>query len=335
MKRTGMLSGRAMRRREFVTLLGGATAWPVVVRAQQPRMPEIGFLSSTPAIAYARFVSSFLQGLRETGFIEGQRIAYRWGEGQYDRLPALAADLVSRKVALIMVGGGGVTALAAKRATSTIPIVFATGSDPVKLGLVASLNRPGGNVTGAYDLAVGLGQKRLQLLRDLLPQALAIGFLFNPGSPNNAFDVPEMELAARTLGLQLVMLEASTEGEIDAALVSVKQQGAAALVVQAEPFLFSRRDQLVALAKRYVLPTMYFERAFPAAGGLISYGADFADSNRQAGVYAGRILKGEKPSDLPVIQSTKLELIINLKTAKAFGIEVPSTLLAIADEVIE
>ena len=300
-------------------------------------MPEVGFLSSTSSAPYARFVAAFLQGLKEAGFVEGRNvtIAYRWGDGQFDRLPAMADDLVSRKVAVIMVGGGGVTALAAQKATSTIPIVFATGSDPVKLGLVASLNRPGGNITGVNSLAVNLGQKRLQLLRDLLPSAVTIGFLLNPGSPNVPFDVPEMQSAARALGRHLLIVNAGSERDIDTALGSVVQQGAAALVVQAEPFLFSRRDQLVALAARYAIPTMYFERAFAAAGGLISYGADFADANRQAGIYTGRILKGEKPADLPVQQSTKVELVINLKTAKALGMEILATLLATADEVIE
>ena len=326
-----------MRRREFITLLGGAGAWPLAVRAQQPAMPEVGFLSSTSSAAYARFVAAFLGGLKEAGFVEGRNvtIAYRWGDGQFDRLPALADDLVSRKVAVIMVGGGGVTALAAQKATSTIPIVFATGSDPVKLGLVASLNRPGGNITGVNSLAVNLGQKRLQLLRDLLPSAVTIGFLLNPGSPNVPFDVPEMQSAARALGRHLLIVNAGTERDIDTALGSVVQQGVAALVVQAEPFLFSRRDQLVALAARYAIPTMYFERAFAAAGGLISYGADFADANRQAGIYTGRILKGEKPADLPVMQSSKFELVFNLKTAKALGLDVAAKLLAVADEVIE
>jgi putative tryptophan/tyrosine transport system substrate-binding protein len=238
-------------------------------------------------------------------------------------------------VAVIAVGGGGVTALAAKNATSTIPIVFAFGSDPVKLGLVASLNRPGGNITGASNLAVALGQKRLELVRDMLPRAIAIGFLMNPASPNAAFDLSDMQAATRTLGQQLTILNASTEREIETAFVSLMQQRAAALVIQPEPFLFSRRDQLVALAARDAIPAVYFDRAFPAAGGLISYGLDFRDVNRQAGIYAGRILKGAKPADLPVVQSTKFELVINLKTAKALGLEVPPTLLARADEVIE
>jgi ABC-type uncharacterized transport system substrate-binding protein len=327
-----------MKRREFITLLGGAAAcWPVVARAQQPAMPVIGFLSSTSSSPYAPFVAAFLQGLKEVGFVDGHNVTieYRWADGQYDRLPALAADLARRQVAVIAVGGGGVTALAAKNATSTIPIVFAFGSDPVKLGLVESLNRPGGNITGASSLAVALGQKRLELLRDLLPKAVAIAFLMNPGSPNAAFDLSDMQAAARTLGRQLTILNASTEREIDTALVALVQQRVAAIVIQPEPFLLSRRDQLVALASRHATPTVYFDRAFPAAGGLISYGLDFRDANRQAGIYAGRIRKGEKPADLPVVQSSRFELVINLKTAKALGLTVPPMLLARADEVIE
>jgi putative tryptophan/tyrosine transport system substrate-binding protein len=327
-----------IRRRDFLTLVGGAaTGWPFMVRAQQPTLPVIGYLSSTSSGPYAPFVAAFQQGLKETGFVADQNVTieYRWAEGQFDRLPALAADLVRRHVAIIAVGGGGVTALAAKDATSTIPIVFAFGSDPVKLGLVASLNRPGGNITGVSTIAVELGQKRLELLRDLLPKAVAIGFLMNPGSPNAAFDLTDMQLAASKLGQQLIVVYARDEGEIDTAFSDLVQQHAAALVVQPEPFLFSRRNQLVALAARYAIPALYFDRAFPTAGGLMSYGPDFREVNRQAGIYAGRILKGAKPTDLPVIQSTKIELVINLTAAKALRLELPATLLTFANEVIE
>jgi putative ABC transport system substrate-binding protein len=326
-----------MRRREFLGVLGGAAAWPVAARAQQPAMPVIGFLSSTSSGPYAPFVAAFQQGLKETGFVTGQNVTieYRWAEGQFDRLPELAADLVRRQVAIIAVGGGGVTALAARDATSTIPIVFAFGSDPVKLGLVASLNRPGGNITGVSYLAVELGPKRLELLREMLPKAAAIGFLINPGSPNTAFDLPVVEAAARTLGQQLIIANASNDLEIDAAFETLMQQRADALVIQADPFLFSRRTHLAALALRDKIPTIYFERDFAAAGGLLSYGKDFVDANRQAGIYVGRILNGAKPADLPVLQPTRFQLLINLKTAKALGLTVPPTLLARADEVIE
>jgi ABC-type uncharacterized transport system substrate-binding protein len=321
-----------------MTLVGCAAAgWPFAVRAQQPTLPVIGYLSSTSSGPYAPFVAAFQQGLKEAGFVPGQNVAieYRWAEGQFDRLSALAADLVRRQVAIIAVGGGGVTALAAKEATSTIPIVFAFGSDPVKLGLVASLNLPGGNITGVSTIAVEIGPKRLQLLRDLLPKAVAIGFLMNPRSPNTAFDLAEMQVAARGLGLQLIIVNARDEREIDTAFSDLAQQDAAALVVQPEPFLFSRRNQMVALATHYAIPAIYFEREFPTAGGLMSYGPDFREVNRQAGIYTGRILKGAKPADLPVVQSTKFELVINLRAAKALGLELPATLLTLASEVIE
>jgi putative ABC transport system substrate-binding protein len=326
-----------MRRRAFLVGLGGATVCPLVTRAQQPAMPVIGFLSSTPSSPYAPFVAAFLQGLKETGFVEGQNVSveYRWGNGQYDRLPALADDLVRRQVSVIAVGGGGVTALAAKNATSTIPIVFAFGSDPVRLGLVASINRPGGNITGATSIASALGQKRLELLRDMLPKVITIGFLTNPHSPNAKFDIADMQAAAGTLGRQLIILYASTDAEIDTAVVAFGSRPAAALVVQPESFLFSRRDQLIMLTARHAIPTVYFDRAFAMAGGLISYGFDFRDVNRQAGIYTGLILKGAKPGDMPVQQSTKFQFVINLKTAKALGLTVPQLVLARADEVIE
>jgi putative ABC transport system substrate-binding protein len=327
-----------IRRRDFLTLVGGAAAgWPFAARAQQPTLPVIGYLSSTSSGPYAPFVAAFQQGLKETGFVAGQNVTieYRWAEGQFDRLPELAAELVRRQVVIIAVGGGGVTALAAKDATSTIPIVFAFGSDPVKLGLVASLNRPGGNITGVSYLAVELGPKRLELLREILPKAAAIGFLMNPGSPNTASDLPDMEAAARTLGQQLIIANASNDVEIGAAFDALMHQRADALVIQADPFLFSRRTHLATLALRDKFPTIYIERDFAAAGGLLSYGTDFVDANRQAGIYAGRILKGEKPADLPVLQPTRFQLVINLKTAKALGLEIPPKLLALADEVIE
>jgi putative tryptophan/tyrosine transport system substrate-binding protein len=332
-KRSSMI-----RRRDLLTLVGGAAAgWSFSVRAQQPTLPVIGYLSSTSSGPYVPFVTAFQQGLKETGFVAGQNVTieYRWAEGKFDRLPALAADLVRRQVAIIAVGGGGVTALAAKDATSTIPIVFAFGSDPVKLGLVASLNRPGGNITGVSTITVELGQKRLELLHDLLPKVAAIGFLMNPSSPNTVFDLPEMQVAARELGQELVVVNARDEREIDTAFSDLVQQRAAALLVQPEPFLLSRRNQLVALTARYAIPALYFERAFPIAGGLMSYGPDLREANRQAGSYAGSILKGARPADLPVMQSTKFELVINLKTAKALGLEIPPKLLALATEVIE
>jgi putative ABC transport system substrate-binding protein len=328
-----------VRRRQFITLLGGAAAaaWSIAARAQQAAMPVIGYLSSTSSGPYTSFVAAFQQGLKETGFVTGQNVTieYRWADGQFDRLPELAAELVHRKVDIIAVGGGGVTALAAKDATSTIPIVFAFGSDPVKLGLVASINRPGGNITGVSYLAVELGPKRLQLLHEILPKAVAIGFLTNPGSPNTAFDLRDMEAAAQKLGLKLIIANASNDLEIGTAFETLMQQRAEALVIQADPFLFSRRAHLAALALRDKFPTIYFERDFAAAGGLLSYGTDFVDANRQAGVYAGRIIKGEKTADMPVLQPTKFQLVINLKTAKTLGLTVPPTLLALADEVIE
>jgi putative ABC transport system substrate-binding protein len=327
-----------MRRRDFIAALSSAAvAWPLAARAQQPAMPVIGYLSSTSSGPYAPFVAAFQEGLKETGFVAGQNVTieYRWAEGQFDRLPELAAELVRRQVVIIAVGGGGVTALAANDATSTIPIVFAFGTDPVKLGLVASLNRPGGNITGVSYLAVELGPKRLGLLREILPKAAAIGFLMNPGSPNTTFDLPDMEAAARTLGQQLIIANASNDLEIGTAFEALMQQRADALAIQADPFLFSRRTHLAALALRDKIPTIYFERDFAAAGGLLSYGTDFVDANRQAGIYAGRILKGEKPADLPVLQPTRFQLVINIKTAKALGLEIPPKLLALADEVIE
>jgi putative ABC transport system substrate-binding protein len=329
-----------MRRREFITLLGGAVvALPRVAYAQQPTMPVIGLLSGQLAGVSAPQVAAFRQGLSEAGFVEGRNVAFesRWADNQYDRLPVLAADLVQRRVALIAAIAFGSTpaALAAKSATTTIPIVFAVGTDPVKTGIVASLNQPGGNVTGATFFANELGAKRLGLLHELLPRATVIAVLLNPNFPDAPEQLRNVQEAARTLGIQIHVLNASTESEIDAGFVALARQRADALFVAADPFLSSRRDRIIALAARHGLPAIYDLGGAAAAGGLISYAADSFDAHRRAGVYAVRILKGEKPADLPVLQPTKFQLVINLRTAKALGLEVPDRLLALADEVIE
>jgi putative tryptophan/tyrosine transport system substrate-binding protein len=328
--------GLEMKRREFITLLGAATAWPLATLAQQQTMPVIGFLGSRASGEDPQLLTSFRLGLKEAGYVEGQNvmIEYRFAENQYDRLPALASDLVQRKVALI--AANGPAAQAAKAATSTIPIVFTVGFDPVEVGLVDSLNRPGGNVTGVSILDVELGPKRLELLRELVPKATIIAVLVNPTDPVRAGNISRaVQMAARTLGLQSNVLQASSEGDFDAVFPRLLQMQADGLVIGGEPFLNSRSEQLGALTARHKVPAIFQFREFTAGGGLASYGASLTDSYRQVGAYAARILKGEKPADLPIVQPTKFELVINLKTAKALGLTVPATLLAQADEVIE
>jgi putative ABC transport system substrate-binding protein len=327
-----------MRRRNFITLLGGAAvAWPLAAHAQQPTTPVIGFLSARSPAEAASVLAAFRQGLGETGYFEGKNVAieYRWAEGQYNRLPALAAELVSHQVTVITATGGEPSALAAKAATATIPIIFTLGGDPVAAGLVASLNRPGGNLTGMTIMALQMGPKRLELLRQLLPNATAMTMLINPAFPTTSAEARELQDAARSLGLQMNVQNASTESQIDTAFTTIVQQRASALIVAGDPFLLGQRDQLVRLAARHAIPTMYFLREFVEAGGLMSYGPNIANEYRQAGVYTGRVLKGEKPADLPVIQPTTFDLVINLKTTKALGLTMPQNLLVAADEVIE
>jgi ABC-type uncharacterized transport system substrate-binding protein len=323
-----------VRRRAFITLIGGAAAaWPFVARAQQAAVPAVGFLSSRSPRESASVVAAFRQGLKEAGYLEGQNvhIAFRWAEGQFDQLPALAAELIQTQVAVILAAGGTVTGLAAKAATSTIRIVC-IGSEPDRVGLVASLNRPGGNVTGVSPLSWPLSAKRLGLLRELVPTAALIAVLINPKSPSAEPETQDVHAAARAIGQQIHVLNASSESDIDAAFASLVQQQVGALLIGADAFFDSRRNQLVALAARHAVPTIY---SFSAVGGLISYASNVPEAYRQAAIYVGRILKGEKPSDLPVMQPTKFELIINLKTAKALGIDVPLHLQQLADEVIE
>jgi putative ABC transport system substrate-binding protein len=326
-----------MRRRNFMTVLTGAAAYPLLAGAQQKAMPVIGFLGLAPPGPFAQVVAVFRQGLSETGYTEGQNVAveYRWAEDHYDRLPALAADLVARQVDVIVTQGSVPPALAAKSATTTIPIVFVTGADPVAAGLVASLARPGGNLTGFTLIHAELMQKRFELLSKLVPQTTLIALLVKPDNPETEKMIRDSQEAAHAKGMQIEILKASDQGEIDSAFASLAQVKAGALLVGTDPFFFSAREQLVALAARHAVPAIYDARETVYAGGLISYGNSGTDIWRGVGIYAGKILKGAKPADLPVQQPTKFELVINLKTAKALGLTVPLTLLGLADEVVE
>jgi putative ABC transport system substrate-binding protein len=335
-----IVSGTTMRRRDFIALLSGAASSQLlsVAAGAQSGIPTIGFLGAASPEGYATFVGGFQRGLKEAGFVDTENVAvtYRWAEGQYDRLPALAADLVSRQVSVIVATGGLPSSLAAKRATETIPIVFTLGSDPVKFGLVSSLNRPEGNVTGVTLFAYLLDAKRVELIHELVPNASTVALLVNPNSPAQAeAQFTDVEAAARKFEQRLVILKAGTANEIDQAIASIAPSKASALLVSADPFFLSRRDQLVALVTRHAIPSIFEWRQFVEAGGLISYGIDLVDAYRQAGVYVGKILRGAKPSELPVLQPTKFEFCINLKAAKALGISVPNTMLVAADQVIE
>jgi putative tryptophan/tyrosine transport system substrate-binding protein len=326
-----------MRRREFIILFGStAVGLPLTAHAQQATTPLIGFLSSRSPNESETLVAAFRQGLAESGYVEGQNvhIAFRWAEGRYDRLPELAAELVEAQVAVIASVGGSVSALAAKSATRTIPIVAVT-TDPVRAGLVAAFNRPGGNLTAVTTSSSLLSAKRLELLRELVPTATAIGILLNPTVLESAIQFEDIEKTAHTLGQQIHVVNASTEQDIDAAFAGLSQQGIGALIVGVDPFFDTRRDKIVALAAHYAVPTIYGQRVYAVAGGLMSYAPSFSEAYRQAGIYAGRILKGEKPANLPVMQPTKFELVINLKTAKALGLKVPIPMQLLADEVIE
>jgi putative ABC transport system substrate-binding protein len=326
-----------MRRREFIgSLIGTAVAWPLAASAQQSTMPVIGFLNSGSPKGYARAVAGFVRGLSETGYVEGRSVTieYRWAEGHYERLPAMAAELVRGQVEVLVATGGNISAQGAREATATIPIVF-SATDPVGQGLVASLGRPGGNATGVNLFTAELLPKRLQLLDELVPKATNIAFLVNPASPASERYVKDVEAAAHALGRRLRILNASTLGEIDRSLATLSELRVGALLVINDPFFFIQRDQIVALAARHAVPAIYEWREFAEAGGLMSYGTDIADAYRQVGIYAGRLLKGAKPADLPVVQPAKFELVINLKTAKTLGITIPPSIMVRADEVIE
>ena len=329
--------GAAMGRREFIRLVGGAAvSLPVASHAQQA-MPIVGFLSSRSPKESEIHAAAFRRGLSEAGFVEAQNVAimYRWAEGHYERLSALASELIGLQVSVIAAGGGAVSALAAKAATSTIPIVFLMGDDPVKMGLVAAFNRPGGNLTGVAFLTGELGAKRLGLLCEMVPNASMVALLLNPNDPGAEAQRQEVQMAAKALGRKILVLHASTDADFDANFAMIAKEDAGALIVENDPFFDSRRDHLMALAARHSVPAIYHIREFPATGGLMSYGASLADAYRQVGKYTGRILKGEKPADLPVMQPTNFELVVNVKTAKILGLTVPPSLLARADEVIE
>ncbi len=324
-----------MQRRRFITLVGGAVAWPLVARAQHPSMPVIGFINGGSPVDYAPYLAGFHQGLREAGFTEGKNVSveYRWAEGQYDRLPQLAADLVGRSVSVIAANTPAVPV--AKAATAKIPIVFVTGDDPVESGLVKSLSRPGGNITGVTLISSVLGSKQVGLLRELVAASTSIGFLMNPNNSSAVRNVSEAKNAAQSVWQRVQILHARTVAELEAAFATMAQEKVGTLVVEPDAFLISRRDEIVALAARYAVPTMYQFREYALAGGLMSYGTSLSDQYRQVGLYTGMILKGANPADLPVLQPTKFELVINLKTAKTLGLTLSPGLLALCDEVIE
>jgi putative ABC transport system substrate-binding protein len=326
-----------MRRREFIAVVGATAAWPLTARAQSPAMPLIGFLSSRSPAESAHHTAAFLRGLRETGYIEGQNVAvqYRWAEGKYDRLPALAAELVALPLAALAAPGGTPSALAAKAATASVPIIFLSGDDPVRAGLVVSFNRPGGNVTGVSLISTELGTKRVGLLCELVPTAKVIALFLNPNDPDAESHRQDVQMAVDRLRRRLIMLHASTETEFDAIFATLAQQGVGAMVVENDPFFDTQRNRLVALAAQYAVPAIYHIREFPAAGGLMSYGASLTEAYHQLGVQTAQILKGSDPRDVPVVRPTRFELVINIKTAKALGLDVPDKLLALADEVIE
>jgi ABC-type uncharacterized transport system substrate-binding protein len=320
-----------------MALLGSAVVWPLAARAQQGKMPVIGILASVSPAPYAPFIAAIKEGLRQTGYVEGRNVAieYRWAEGQYDRLPQLASELVESGVAVMILVGGGATTAAAKAATATIPIVVVMGDDPVKTGAVAALNRPGGNVTGVSLLSVAMEAKRLQLLRELAPNVSVIAIVLNPNNPQADEQLQELQDAGHALGVQVEPFKAGSPSEIDTAFLNLVERRAGALLMAADAFFNTRREQFIVLSARHALPAIFPYREFPAAGGLMSYGTSLADAYRQEGIYAGRILKGEKPAEMPVQQAVKIELVINLQTAKSLGLTIPLALLGRADEVIE